>query len=50
VVALQRRPGKPPRRGLEHEVAPQLGALDLGAPLGIGREERRLGHQRVERP
>jgi len=31
------------RHGLEHLLAPALGLLDLRAPLGLGRKQRRAG-------
>jgi hypothetical protein len=49
-VAAERRPAEPARHVLEDLVAPALGGLDGGTLAGIGREERRIGHERVEGP
>src|SRR4051794_32615730 len=48
-VALQRRPGEPAGDGLEDFVAPLLGPLDELAAVRIGRKQRRLGLQLIER-
>ena len=44
----ERRPHQAPRDRLPDLVAPLLGALDVGARVGVGRKQRRLGRQLVE--
>ena len=46
--APHRRPQDPPDERLEHLVAPLLRALRVGAQLGVGGQERRLGRAPVE--